>query len=179
MGFLSGLKNAVSGNSSETFTFTDIPSSVAELQALPEYTLDTPYKTTALTVLVLLAYKYDKEACFAMLDALRGPEPLSPFAKQFLNDRMSGGKEYKPYSFFQGATVENNYTPSMPLVITVTSNPYSFPEENWATLYVKSAGADSERSIKLRKKPSTGQWFLNDIQILSDIRTPAEADPWA
>ena len=35
------------------------------------------------------------------------------------------------------------------------------------------------RSIKLRKKPSTGQWFLNDIQCLSDIRVPASEDPWA
>lgn len=35
------------------------------------------------------------------------------------------------------------------------------------------------RSIKLRKKPSTGQWFLNDIQCLSEIRVPQEADPWA
>ena len=25
---------------------------------------------------------------------------------------------------------------------------------------------------------STGQWFLNDIQCLSDIRTPAAYDPW-
>ena len=34
-------------------------------------------------------------------------------------------------------------------------------------------------AIKLRKKPSTGQWFLNDIQCLSDIRVPASEDPWA
>jgi len=46
-------------------------------------------------------------------------------------------------------------------------------------MYVTSGGADSPRPIKLRKKPSTGQWFLNEIQCLSDIRTPVAADPWA
>ena len=49
----------------------------------------------------------------------------------------------------------------------------------WATMFVKSSGADSPRQIKLRKKPSTGQWFLNDIQCLSDIKVPANLDPWA
>ena len=41
-----------------------------------------------------------------------------------------------------------------------------------------SGGADNPRHIKLRKKGSTGQWFLNDILCLSDIRTPANEDPW-
>ena len=67
----------------------------------------------------------------------------------------------------------------MPYTIEISDNPHSYPEENWATLYVQSAGADSPRGIKLRKKPSTGQWFLNEIQCLSDIRVPAAEDPWA
>lgn len=58
-------------------------------------------------------------------------------------------------------------------------NPYSFSNENWATMYIQSYGADSPRSMKLRKKPSSGQWFLNEIQCLSDIRLPVEDDPWA
>jgi hypothetical protein len=98
--------------------------------------------------------------------------------KQFLKDRLAG-KAYKSFSFFAGAAPENGYTPDKPYSITVSSNPYSFTTENWATVYVKSGGADSLRPVKLRKKPSTGQWFLNEIQCLSDIRLPAEADPWA
>ena len=54
-----------------------------------------------------------------------------------------------------------------------------FDNENWATLWVKSSGADNERQIKLRRKPSTGEWFLNEIQCLSDVRPPASEDPWA
>ena len=71
-----------------------------------------------------------------------------------------------------------NYTPSKPYTIRITSNQYSFQSENWATLWLTSGGADNPRSIKLRQKPSTGQWFVNDIQYLSDIRTPASEDPW-
>lgn len=165
-------------NNSETFVFTKLPQNVEELMALPEADLLSPYKTAALSMVALLMFEKDAEASFSMLDALRGPEPLTPYGKSFIKERLMG-KEYKVKSFFQGATVENGYEPSAPYTITVTDNPYSFTEENWATVYVKSAGADSERGIKLRKKPSTGQWFLNEIMCLSDIRVPVSADPWA
>ena len=47
------------GTKRETFTFAALPESLAELQALPEASLDTPYKTAALTVLALCAYAAD------------------------------------------------------------------------------------------------------------------------
>lgn len=165
-------------NRQETFTFDKVPQSVAELQQLSEYSLDTPFKTAALAMLVLLRWETDVEGCHQMIDALRGPDPLSNFGKQFIKERLNG-KTYKVKSFFAGATVENGYTPTMPLTITISDNPYSYPDPNWATLYLKSAGADTVRPIKFRKKPSTGQWFLNDYQNLSDIRVPAADDPWA
>jgi len=114
----------------------------------------------------------------SMLDFLKGPEPLNPYEKQFLRDRLRD-KEYKPFSFFEGANVDNDYTPTLPLTIVVSETPYSFREDNWSTLYIKSGGADSPRPIKFRRKPSTGQWFVNEIQCLSDIRTPKSSDPWA
>ena len=88
------------------------------------------------------------------------------------------GKFYKVNSFFEGATPSNQYTPTRPYRIKVTSNPYSY-SDNWATLFLSSGGADSLRPVKLRKKPSTGQWFLVDIQYLSDVRTPTAIDKWA
>lgn len=123
-------------------------------------------------------YENNVEETYAMLDFLRGPEPLSNLEKQFLKDRLSG-KYYKPFSFFEGATNTNNYTPSIPYTITITETSYSFNNENWATLYVKSGGTDSPRPIKLHKKPSTVQWFLSEIQCLSDIRLPDTQNPWA
>ncbi len=165
-------------NQSETFTFRTLPGNLAELQALPEASLDSPFKTAALTLAALCSFEKNEYAVHEMLDFLKGPESLSAFEKQFLRDRLTG-KTYKSFSFFAGAAPDNNYQPSMPYQITVTSSPYSFPEENWATLYVQSGGADSPRPLKFRKKPSTGQWFLNEIQCLSDIRTPQAEDPWA
>ena len=162
----------------ESFTFNSLPENVEELKALPQASLDSPFKTAALTMAALCHYEKNPEETFEMLNFLKGPEPMSNYEKQFLKDRLSG-KGYKVKSFFAGATPENNYEPSKPYAITVSDNSYSYPEENWATLYLQSGGADSPRPIKFRRKPSTGQWFLNEIQCLADIRVPAESDPWA
>ncbi|MBQ3182860.1 MAG: hypothetical protein IJB57_04255 [Clostridia bacterium] len=160
------------------FIFTSLPTNLTELMELPEAILNSPYKTAAITLVVLCNYGNDPGSTFEMLDFLKGPENVSEYEKQFIRERLKG-KEYKTFSYFKGATPENGYTPIKPYTVSVSENPYSFPDENWATLYVKSSGADSPRGIKLRKKPSTGQWFLNDIQCLSDIRIPVVDDPWA
>ena len=165
-------------NEAETFTLAALPENLRELCALPEAALDSPYKTAALAVATLCRFDADEAAVHEMLDFLKGPEELSNLEKQFLRDRLAG-KPYKCRSFFAGATPENGYTPLTPYRITVSANPYSFETENWATLYVQSGGADSPRPIRLRKKPSTGQWFLNEIQCLADIRVPTAEDPWA
>ena len=165
-------------NHSETFSFSALPMSLDDLKALPEASLDSAFKTTALTVLALCRYETDPSAALEMLDFLKGPEQVSTYEKQFIAERLKG-KGYKARSFLAGATPENGYQPTTPYTITVSENPYSFDNENWATLYVTSSGADDPRPIKLRKKPSTGQWFLNDIQCLSDIRLPVAEDPWA
>ena len=163
---------------SETFTFTTIPKNVAELQALPESDLSTPFKTCALTMLVLLNYEENTQATIDMLNFLKGPAPMSPYEMQFLKDRLAG-KGYVVRSFFKGSSPQNNYIPAEPLVITVYDNPYSYPEAGWATLHMDSTGADSPRQIKCRLKPSTNQWFMVENFALSDIRIPVAADPWA
>lgn len=165
-------------NRTESFTFSALPNSLAQLQAMPEASLDSPFKTTALTIAVLCAYEKNPEGCIEMLNFLKGPDDVSTYEKGFIKERLNG-KFYKTFSFFEGATPANSYKPNTPYVIKVSENPYSFDNENWATLYVTSGGSDNPRPIKLRKKPSTGQWFLNDIQCLADIRVPVEEDPWA
>ncbi len=165
-------------NRTETFTFTKLPTSLAELQAMPEAKLDSAFKTTALTLAVLCNYEFNTAATFEMLDFLKGPADTSGFEKQFITEHL-GKAVYKARSFFDGATPQNGYKPNEPYTISVMENPYSFDNENWATLWVKSGGGDNARPIKLRKKPSTGQWFLVEIQCLGDIRVPVEEDPWA
>lgn len=173
-----GAANAA-GKQTESFTFKDIPGSLAELQALPECSMDSPFKTAALTVCALCAYAVNTDAGIEMLNFLKGPQPLSTMELQFLKDRFMDGKTYVPLSYFKGATPDNNYTPSEPLTIEVFSNPYSYDNDGYARLLIRSGGADTERPITLRKRGSDGKWFLWEQMLLSDIRQPKASDPWA
>ena len=166
-------------NKTKTFTFESLPLTVDDLKALPEAALTDVYATAALSVLALTRFEADRAGAVAMLNFLKGPDPLTPMGIQQISDRFMDGKFYKVRSFFTGATPSNNYTPARPYQIKVTSNPYSFENEGWATLYLTSGGADNPRPVKLRKKPSTGQWFLVEIQYLGDIRVPVAEDKWA
>lgn len=159
-----------------TFQFDRLPANLEELRALPEFALTDPFMTAALTVAALCRYEADPDAAVEMLNALRGPRPLSVFEIQFLRDRLAG-KGYKPFSFFQGATPQNNYTPTLPYTITIRDDPYSYQNEGYVRLQLQSFGADSPRPVTLRQKGE--QWMLWEQILLSDIRTPAKDDPWA
>lgn len=160
------------------YVFDHLPTTIEEFKALKEASLQTPFDCVALTLLALLHYESNPTLSIALLNVLKGPSPLSEYEKQFIRERLNK-KGYKVRSFFEGSTPENNYQANIPYCLCVYETPYSYPQEHWATLYVKSSGADHLRSIKLRCKPSTGQWFLNEIQCLADIRLPQESDPWA
>lgn len=166
------------GNKSETFTFTELPESLAQMQALPEASLDSPFKAAALTVCALCAYAADKNIGTEMLNWLRGPRPLNGTEISFLNDRFRDGKTYIPFSYFEGATPDNDYTPSEPFRITVQSTHVSGEEQGYMKLFIPCGGADSPRPIKLRMK-GDGKWFLWEQYLLTGIRTPKSADPWA
>lgn len=162
----------------ETFVFTALPESLAQMQALPEASLSTPFQTAALTVCALCAYAADKQIGTEMLNWLRGPRPLNGQDISFLNDRFRGGKTYLPFSYFAGATPENNYTPNEPFTITIESSHISAAEPGYMKLFIPCGGADSPRPIKLRMK-GDGRWFLWEQYLLTDIRQPKAADPWA
>ena len=159
-----------------SFTFETLPKTLAQLQALPEYAMTDPFMTAALTVAILCNYEEDPEATVEMLNALRGPRPLSPFEIQFLRDRLAG-KGYKPFSFLRGANPGNGYTPAQPYSITIRDDPYSYLNEGYARLQLRSFGADNPRPITLRRKGD--QWLLWEQMLLADIRIPAREDPWA
>lgn len=161
---------------SKTFTFAALPKTVEELKALPEAALTDAFATAALTAAILCRYEESKDDCIAMLNYIKGPQALTPYDIQFLRDRLVG-KSYVPRSYFAGTSPANNYTPSEPFTITVSDNPYSYAEENYANLFIASSGADSPRPVKMRRKGD--QWFLWQNSLLPDIRKPAALDPWA
>ncbi len=166
------------GSKKETFTFNALPESLAQMQALPEADLSSPFKTAALTVCALCAYAADKQVGTEMLNWLRGPRPLNGMDISFLNDRFRGNRTYIPFSYFTGATPDNDYTPTQPFTITVESNHVSAAEQGYMKLFIPCGGADSPRPIKLRMK-GDGKWFLWEQYLLTDVRQPKASDPWA
>ena len=169
------VKNAA--NKTERFSFPALPQSLEEMKTLPEAALTSPFQAAALTVCALCVFGEDKAAGSEMLNFLKGPQPLTPRELQFIADRFMDGRKYVPRSYFDGAAPDNDYTPAQPYAISISDNPYSYQEENYATLYIRSGGADSPRQVKLRRKGE--QWFLWEQFLLTDVRTPKSADPWA
>lgn len=161
-----------------TFSFSALPESVEQLRALPEAAMTTPFQTAALTVCALCAYAAAPDVGIELLNYLRGPRPLNGHDISFLKDRFRGGRTYIPYSYLAGAVPDNSYTPTQPYSVTVFADAHSYDEQGYARLYIASGGADSPRPIKLRRK-GDGQWCLWEQYLLTDIRPPKAADPWA
>ncbi|MBQ7740542.1 MAG: hypothetical protein IJT65_04845 [Eubacterium sp.] len=157
--------------------FSAEPARVEEFAALPQVAMSTPFDTAALTVLALSLYPKNRDLCYDALNLLKGPRPLSEYDKQFIRDRFMD-KDYVPRSYFDGATPDNDYTPSLPLTITVSDNPYSYQQEGYAKLFIKSGGADSPREVLLRLAKD-GKWYLWEQYLLSGIREPESQNPWA
>lgn len=160
-----------------TIVIGNLPRNLAELKAMPQAALSSEFDVAALCVAALCNFNADRDATVEMINFLRGPRLLSNFDVQFLGERLNG-KQYKTFSFFNGTSPANEYTPSEPLSIDVASNPYSYTNEGYATLWLHSSGTDSPMPISLRKKPSTGQWFVWEMTFLADIRQPDSQDPW-
>lgn len=154
--------------------FDALPQNAAELSPC-----HTPEETAALALTALVRFSENQAEGIAMLNVLRGPRPLSAHEIQLLKDQLLGGRSYVARSHFEGATPDNDYTPSRPYAVLVTENIYSYTTENYARLFLHSGGADSPRPITLRLKPSTGEWFLWDhVGLLPGIRIPASKDAW-
>ncbi len=158
------------------FQFEALPKNLEELKRLKESSLKTPFETAALTVLSLLRYSEDSKDAIEMLNYLRGPRPLSNYDIQFIKDRFRD-KDYVPKSYFEGTSPQNSYELAPPYKITVYEDKYSYDQEGYAKLYLKSSGADSPRPVVLRIKGDT--WYLWEQLLLAGIREPVSLDPWA
>ncbi|MBQ7161780.1 MAG: hypothetical protein IJR90_08745 [Clostridia bacterium] len=167
-----------SSNKSEDIVFYALPETPDQFRSLPQAAMSTPFMTAAMTVAALCVFPKNREACYAMLDFLRGPRPLSGVDKQFIADRFMDGADYIPRSYFNGATPQNDYTPAQPYTVRVSENPYSYQNEGYAKLFISSGGADSPREILLRLAKD-GKWYLWDQFLLVGIRKPESDNPWA
>lgn len=162
---------------SKCISFESLPKNFDEFEDLFNKRNKEPHYVVALAVAALCLWPEDKNAAVKILNLLKGPETLSPYDIQFISERLSD-REYLPYSYFKGSNPENEYTADKPYTIEVTVVPTSFAEKDYIKFYLLSSGADSMRPITVREKPSTGQWFLWQQNLLSQIRIPTSEDVW-
>ena len=59
------------------------------------------------------------------------------------------------------------------------SNHTAHVEQGYMKLFIPCGGADTPRPIKLRQRGSDGKWFLWEQYLLTGVRIPKAADPWA
>ena len=182
MGQVSGaVGNAMrGGNKSVSVVFGALPATQMEFSALPQAAMQTPHDTAAMFVVALAAYKHNKQESIAMMNFLKGPQPMSGKDISFIADRMSQNDKigYLAESFFAGATPQNDYTPSQPYTVTVLEDPYTWQEQGYAKVLIPSGGADTPRPVKLRQAKD-GRWYLWEQFLMSDIRPPESSNPWA
>lgn len=167
-------------NSNKTWkvTFKELPTTMEMLKDLAEADLKEAHYAAALLIPALCLWPKNQKLAIEMINFLKGPKPLSTYEIQFINERLKG-KEYLPFSYFDKTSPENGYKTAPPYTVTIATVPTSFDEAFYAKLYLQSSGADSPRPVQIREKDSTGQWFLWDQMLLSDIRVPTSQDPWA
>lgn len=155
-----------------------LPKSVDDLK---QYDLTKPENTVALTIAALCMYPTDKEVCYAMLDYLMGPEDLSQHDRYFIRDRFMNDVDYIPRSYFKGATPENDYQGEEGNIeVLELAHTRDIEKDGYLTFWVRSGGADNPREIRVRTKPSTGEWFVNMFAgLLLGVKTPKSRNKWA
>lgn len=171
-----GKSASAAGNQSETFSFRVLSESLEQMQALPEASLDTPYKAAALVLCALCVYVADEKIAVEMLNWLRGNRPLNSMELSFLKNCYRNDVDV-PFSYFKGAVPATNYVPSFPLEVTIESNAHSDLNPGYKKLFLRSGGHEKPREIVLRQTYD-GHWQLLEQFLLVGIRPPMSIDPW-
>ena len=184
-GIENGIDNAVKNAKKrasvkhKSVKFEKLPQNVEEMKAMRTFDQKDEYAVAAFTVAALLRFVSSPEDGKAMLNVLKGPEDVSNLEVQMMYERLSDS-DYLIRSYFKGAEPENNYQPKDPWTVEMEEYSNSRDIDNYLYLYIVSGGADNPRQIQLRRKPSTGEWFVWVFEgLLMDIRIPVSEDKWA
>lgn len=163
-------------------TYERIIESVNELKSLSK---ENEFEVAGLVIHSIANYVSNREKSLDMIQVLMDEniQPLSNVLRSQIDDRMKQNNKagYIAKSYFEGANPGNNYTPSMPLTIEIKTNIYTYENQGYARLLLKSGGADSDRIITLRKTKDNRWLLFSDsvLGLLADIRKPEEENPWA
>lgn len=158
-------------------TIERIPTSIDELKDLSAASISTPFEAAALAVAVFCNYEDNSRRTIEMINYLKGPDALSPYDIQYIRDHLLG-KGYIVRSYIRGTNRDNNYMLPYypPYEVEVSDNNYSYRIKGYATVYLKSTGADDLRPITLREKD--GKWFLWHNTFLDDVAPPLHTNIW-
>ena len=171
-----GNQSMNTGGGKQAIQFSMIPMTLAQFTALPQAGMQSPYETAAMFVVALNLYLQDKDEFTAMMNYLKGPDPITPRELSLLKTQVT---DYLPRSYFAGATPQNDYAPTQPYTVVISDNPYSYVEQGSAKLFVHCGGADTPRPISIRLAKD-GKWCLTGYaSLLSGIRKPESTNPWA
>ena len=169
-------RNNQGGRGKQSVEFSALPLTLDQFMALPQAEMQSPYETVAMLVVALNLYTQNKDESLAMMNFLKGPEPLSQHDISLIKMQMT---DYLARSYFAGATPDNDYTPSQPYSVVISDNPYSYAEQGHVNLFVHCGGADSPRPVKTRLAKN-GRWYLTGhASLLVGIREPESTNPWA
>ena len=162
------------GERTTSAEFSVLPATLAELTASPYNDLRTPMNTAALFVVALNVYNQDRAEAIAMINYLRGPNPLNSDDIRLLNEHMAQNNKEGclARSYLAGAIPQNGYTPSQPYTIAITDNPYTYYDGAVATVFVWCGGDNNPRSITMCKSADS-LWYLGELSLLDGVQPSA------
>jgi hypothetical protein len=145
--------------------FPVLPATLAELVTSPYNDLRTPINTAALFIVALNTYSQNREESIAMINYLRGANPMSADDVRFLDESLAknNAENHLAQSYLEGATAQNGYTPSQPNTVVTIDNPYTYLATNsgakeYANLLIQCGETEKSRSITMRNVG--GLWYL-------------------
>ncbi|MDZ4726421.1 MAG: hypothetical protein SH817_09700 [Leptospira sp.] len=167
-------------------TFSSVPQSMADFEALQTSLSSTP--EGAVAVVVMAIHLYGKDTTMgnhALVTSIlkknrsRSTKPTAYKGEDLGNgDRFLVGQldKYKMLAngYFKGAEPANGYTPSNPLTVETFTNPYSGEESSGKIkLFVATRGASSFRPVTVEKE-SDGVWRVKEFSSLCVGMMPAK-----
>ena len=160
----------------KALVFSSLPMTLDHFSALPQAEMSSPYESAAMFIVALSLYAQNKDESIAMMNLLKGPNPMSPRELSLFKTQVTS---YLARSYFAGATPQNDYAPTQPYTVVVSDNPYSYAAQGAAKLFVHCGGADSPRPVEMRLAKN-GKWYITGYSsLLLGIRKPESTNPWA
>ena len=147
----------------EVFSFNELPKTLDEMAKLPEISMDTPYKTAALTVLAYTAFEEHPQESQKMFQTLCGSRALCESEWQILTKNIrEDASSIKNH--FCGSVMGNEYVPDKPYTLGIMESDDSFEKEGFAVLYIVSGRNEKAGSVRLRLS-NDGKWYFWDQEL--------------